>query len=350
MKKTVIKIAAVVLAVLALIVIVNRRLVRILWDNLTAEKVPLDESEDWAGGMSYEFVRYSEVSETDYLHLYVPESDEPMPLAVMVHGGGFIDGDADTRQAQYVYRYFRDHGYASATVNYRLAQEAPYPAAVEDVKAAVRFLRANAEQYGYDPDRFVILGESAGGYLATMAAVTSDEEFMGVSFIGEEDLAEPVSARVSALVDFYGIMDFFMEDADWKTDGIPGFAVSLANGWMKGRTGEFDSWMDYWLRREVVQADSPETASEEMLQYSPSTYIRENLDADSGFHAMILHGDADLTVSIQNSERLYRTFADTIGEERVVYRICPGCGHAADRFFSEESLDGIREYLDSVLG
>ena len=346
------KIIAIILLILivllAIVAAVNHRAVRMVYGSLFAQKVPLDETANWAGGSSYEFLPYSDVSDADYLHLYVPESDAPMPLAIMVHGGGFILGDADSRQAQYIYRYFRDHGYAAASVNYRLAEEAPYPAAIEDVKAAVRFLRANALQYGYDPDRFVILGESAGGYLATMAAVTSDDEFMSVPFIGE-DAGNPVSAKVSALIDFYGIMDFYMEDADWRADGLPRIVVSLANSWMWGKTGKYNSWMDCWIEQKVIQAASPEDAAQEMKQYSPSAYIAKNFTEDSDFHAMILHGDADITVSRQNSLRLYDTFRKAIGDGKVQLVMYPGYGHAADLFFSEEHLNEIKAYLDSVL-
>ena len=93
---------------------------------------------EWTGGKSYKNVQYSEVSASDYLNLYVPDDDNPPPLLVLVHGGGFVTNDCESRQAQLMYQYFRDHGWACATVNYRLAQEAFFPAAVEDVKCAVR--------------------------------------------------------------------------------------------------------------------------------------------------------------------------------------------------------------------
>ena len=137
-------------------------------------------------GKTYEHVAYSEESQSDYLDLYVPWSEEPMPLLICVHGGGFVANDCQSRQAVLMYQYFRSKGYAVATVNYRLAQEATFPLPLSDVKAAVRFLRANASQYGYDPERFAIWGESAGGYLAVMAAVTGEEEYCMVPFIGED--------------------------------------------------------------------------------------------------------------------------------------------------------------------
>ncbi|MBQ1922747.1 MAG: alpha/beta hydrolase [Lachnospiraceae bacterium] len=118
--------------------------------------LPLDESEEWKGGRSFEGLVYAEDSEAQYIDLYVPESDAPMPLFVMIHGGGFAFNDAQSRQARFMYRYFRDHGFACASVNYRLSPEAAYPAAVCDVKAAVRFLCHNAGEYGFDADRIAV--------------------------------------------------------------------------------------------------------------------------------------------------------------------------------------------------
>lgn len=336
------------LIVLALFAVINRKVMWVMWKNVMQGSVTFDDTKNWLGGMSYEYISYSDVSDADYLHIYVPESEKTMPLAIMVHGGGFVSGSVDSRQSQLVYRYFRDHGYAAATINYRLADEAAYPAAIEDVKAAIRFLRSNAEQYGYDADRFVVLGESAGGYLATMAAVTSDDEFMGVPFVGE-DSEKPVSASVSALVDFYGIMDFAMENADWKAEGIPRLMVKLANSWMWQYTGIFNSCIDCWIQTDVIQVGSPEGMTEDMKQYCPSTYIARNLTKESDLQVLIFHGNADITVSQQNSIRLYDTLRDAIGEDNVQLVIYPGYGHASDLFFSEEHMNEIKTYLDQVL-
>lgn len=189
-----------------------------VWHNVTAFNRPMNQ-EPWANGRELLRVPYAEDSDSQYLDLYLPETEEKLPLFVLVHGGGFVYGDSQTRQVQWMYRYFRDHGYACATVNYRLAQEAAYPAAVEDVKAAVRFLRANAQTYGYDADRIAIWGESAGGYLAAMAAITPEDAFDGVRYTGQG--AVPVSAKVSILVDYYGVMDFGDMSADFAAEGIP---------------------------------------------------------------------------------------------------------------------------------
>ena len=105
-------ILAAVLLILALLLLLNRYTVRQVWCNLFSPTLKLDESTDWSGGNSYERLRYAADSEAQYIDLYVPDTEAPAPLFVMVHGGGFAFNDAQSRQAQFMYRYFRDHGFA----------------------------------------------------------------------------------------------------------------------------------------------------------------------------------------------------------------------------------------------
>ena len=123
---------------------------------------------------TYSNVAYASKSASQILDLWTPEgADEPVPLVIFVHGGGFVGGDKSMEDA-YVAPVI-DAGYAAASLDYRLSGEAPFPAAVQDVKAAVRFLRANAVRYGLDPGRFAAWGESAGGYLVAMIGTTGDQ-------------------------------------------------------------------------------------------------------------------------------------------------------------------------------
>lgn len=347
-KKKAFLIAGVIVAAVGIFLGINHELTRIVWNNLTAKKVKLDESVVWDGGKTYEKLQYSDVSENDYVDLYVPDSEEKMPLFVLIHGGGFMLGDSQTRQAQFMYRYFRDQGYACASVNYRLSQEEPFPGAVEDVKAAIRFLKANADQYGYDPEKIAVWGESAGGYLCTMAGVTTDEDFHSVKYIGEDEAKEPVTADVDVIVNFYGCEEFGTMEEQFQELGVPKFIRNIANMWLeKGlkeqNAQEYTSMEGYWLRKEL-----DECTKEELNQTSPLYFIEKNLNGDSDKHMLIWHGDADITVPWQQSENLEQVMAEAVGEENVEFTLFHNYGHAADLFYSDENLSQIRDYLNGI--
>ncbi len=342
-------------AVLLLCVItgaVYHRAVRAVWHNLTVEKYKLSEETDWENGTSYMGVRYAEASEAQYLDLYVPDTEAGAPLPklyVIIHGGGFIAGDADTRQARLMYRYFRDHGYACATINYRLAQEAGFPAAVEDCKTAIRFLRAHAQEYGFDGSHFAVFGESAGGFLASMCAGTNDQEFNDQPYIGEEAYlaagGEKVSAEPDVLVDYYGFVNDFDQAHDWQRLGIPGFVVDIANSWMGGDAAQgYESMHSFFFRKNVS-----EMTIEELDYYDPSYYMMENLNGDRRLSVWIVHGDCDITVPYTQSEKLYEFLSGLQGSEYVSYHLVPGMGHASDPLYSDEMLGELKEYMDERL-
>ena len=117
-----------------------------------------------------------EYANPDNQHLQVnlarPKGDGPFPAIVCIHGGGFRAGTRDGYDG--LIRKFAERGYVALTVTYRLAPKYPFPAAVYDVKASVRWLRANAAKYHVDPERIGVTGGSAGGHLAQFLGVTGD--------------------------------------------------------------------------------------------------------------------------------------------------------------------------------
>ena len=147
-------------------------------------------------------LEYGKIGERSLkLDLFMPEKiNRPVPGLIFIHGGAWAGGSRD------VYRYYTvryaQRGYVCATISYRFYKEAPYPAAVQDAKCAVRWLRENAAQYHVDPDRTGVIGGLAGGHLAMMVGYSSDvPELEGGG--GHTN----VSSRVQAVVDFYGPAD-----------------------------------------------------------------------------------------------------------------------------------------------
>lgn len=159
-------------------------------------------------------IPYASGSPNQRLDIYLPtEGDGPFPTVIFVHGGAFILGDKrDTQLYQAIGGIKR--GYAVASVEYRLAFEAKYPAAVFDVKAAIRFLRANAPCYKLDGDRFALCGDSAGAHYAVMAAATEGNPAF-------EDLGQgnaSYSCAVQAVASRFGPYDFSLESRMARED------------------------------------------------------------------------------------------------------------------------------------
>jgi acetyl esterase/lipase len=127
--------------------------------------------------------------------------DGPFPAIVCIHGGGFRAGARQSYDGLCL--RLAEQGYVAVTVSYRLAPKYQFPAAIYDVKAAVRWMRANAKKYNIDPNRIGVTGGSAGGHLAQFLAVTPDvKQFEGDG--GNPDQ----SSRVACVVNYYGPSDF----------------------------------------------------------------------------------------------------------------------------------------------
>lgn len=136
------------------------------------------------------------------LNLAMPKKgDGPFPAILCIHGGGFRAGKRESYDNQCI--RLAERGYVAMTVSYRLAPKYPFPAAIHDVKAAVRWIRANAARYHIDPERIGVTGGSAGGHLAQFLAVTGDVK----QFEGDGGNTNQ-SSRVACVVNVYGPSDF----------------------------------------------------------------------------------------------------------------------------------------------
>ena len=235
-----------------------------------------------SGGMTqvqatpaFKDVAYATASPTQTLDVYLPSGAGPFPLVVDVHGGGFMMGDksnpalADQLLAA---------GYAVASINYRLSGEALAPAQIEDAKAAVRFLRANAGKYSLDPDRFAAFGQSAGGNLVALLGTSCGVAAVEGASLGNAD----VSSCVQAVVDWFGPIDFLQMDTQFAGTSCP-------------------------VTHDA--ADSPEsklvgaaiqTVPDKVKVMNPITYIDGN---EAAF--LIQRGSADCNVPPQQSQLLY---------------------------------------------
>ena len=136
------------------------------------------------------------------LDIYLPEHDPvgaKRPLVVWVHGGGWSHGD----KSRCLARPLVDDGFVVASINYRLSWQAPFPAQIHDCKAAIRYLRAHADEYGIDKDRVGVFGASAGGHLAALLGTSAGEAALEGDVGGNLDQ----SSRVQAACDWFGPTD-----------------------------------------------------------------------------------------------------------------------------------------------
>ena len=317
--KQIVRLSVLILALFA--IVANLGLLQILACNMTAPKLKLDESFSWRNG-SYERIFYGE-SDAQFIDLYVPADTVNPRLFVLVHGGGFIMNDAQSRQAQFMYRFFREKGYACASVNYRLADEAPFPAACDDVHNAVVFLSQNAQEYGYDASNIAIWGESAGGYLATREALTETD------------------APITALVSYYGCYELAVMGAQFEQQGISRFIRTVSSFWTAGKLNGYSSCEEFWMRKAYKDWTDEDRNAASVLA------IAERGPANRSLDVMLVHGTADITVPMQQSVNLAEALRAFYGSEHVNFITVENCIHADDRLYSDEILTTVESFLHS---
>jgi acetyl esterase len=158
----------------------------------------------WARPATEDGLVYGEAGgQTLTLDYYAASGPGPHPIAIIVHGGGYVGGTSKNGSEAYCADFLAPAGYAVFSINYRLAPKYPYPAMVHDVERAVRFIRHNASRWSGDAARIALVGGSAGGYLSNLVGLLQSP--------GDPAAADPVdreSARVQAVVTLFGPSDF----------------------------------------------------------------------------------------------------------------------------------------------
>ena len=213
-----------------------------------------------------------------YLDIATPTGGGPYPCVVVFHGGAWVGGSRrdvsvgakgkDGKVRPSALEDVAARGYVAVAPSYRLAPKFPFPAQIQDARAAVRFLRANAKEYGIDRDKFAAAGFSAGGHLALLLGLADKVE--GWDAGGNTD----ESSRVQCVVDFFGPADLSL------------YAVSPAVE---------DAYMV------PVFGKSCKTDPEVYKKASPVTYVSKAAPP-----VLILHGTFDLIVPVIHSENLQK--------------------------------------------
>lgn len=241
--------------------------------------------------------------------IYHEDSSKKYPCVVWICGGAWLTMD---RSAHLSYLSFlAEHGYTVASVEYRTSNEAKFPAALTDVKAAIRYLRANAERYNIDPDRIATSGESAGGNLALMAAFADNSEF-------EVGANLNFSSAIQACVPWYPVADV----AKFEYEDEKLAAASYESAYVG-----------------VNVYDNPDKAKEA----GPVGYVKATNPP-----VLILHGDNDHTVPIEQSRKLVKMLEEE-GCDATLLEI-KDADHADIPFFQKEVWGIMLEFLDRTIG
>lgn len=232
--------------------------------------------------------------------LYIPvATNKRTPVVIWLHGGGWRFGDR--RLAPDLRMFAQRSHLAVVSIDYRLSDEAKFPAPVEDVKTAVRWVRSVAGKFGLNGDRIGLWGSSAGGHLAACAALSNEDQFLS------KEHAE-YSSTIRAVVDGYGPTNFSQIDADRATMPPVGTdAESLAIG-------------------HVLPAGDPDSFESRLLGTPVSGSPREVELADPVHYVgggappfLILHGAADTLIPCQQSQHLFDALSDAGNDVELVF-------------------------------
>lgn len=285
-----------------------------LIDEFTKQEIPASGKgipEVVLAGSQVKNLQYAEVDGKPLLlDLYLPEKPEGSPLVIWVHGGGWKGG---SKQNCFV-KWLSNFGYTVASINYRLVDIAKWPAQLHDCKGAIRWLRANAQTYGYNPDCVIAAGASAGGHLVALLGTTGDSEELEGNVGGNSEQ----SSRVQAVVDYYGATDFLL----------------------RSRT---QSW----------KVNKPESVVYNLLGGPANQLVDKAKQASAKFHVtpddaplLVFHGGKDTTVLMNQTDAIEEAYKKH-NLPVTVYRL-KDAGHGGFVFYSAENAKHLCEFLEAV--
>lgn len=272
---------------------------------------------------TYADLAYATVSDAQKLDLYIPTTGSgPFPVVIMVHGGGFMMGDKSDGAGLTGVDQLLAAGYAVASINYRLSSEAIYPAQINDAKAAVRFLRANAAMYQLNSDKFGAWGASAGGNLVALLGTTCGVQELEGAELGNADQ----SSCVQAVIDWFGPIDFLKMDEQFTGTACP------------------VNHNDATSPESMLVGAAIQTVPDLVATTNPMNYITTD---DAPF--FIQNGTADCNIPPVQNKNLADALSKVIGADNVTYISLEGAGHGGSQFETTDNLNLVIGFLDKYL-
>ncbi|MGY1823088.1 alpha/beta hydrolase fold domain-containing protein [Geodermatophilus sp. SYSU D00079] len=251
-----------------------------------------------------------------HLDLYVPATPRPAPVVVYLHGGGWLRGSRTDRAAERL-QPVAASGVAVAAVQYRLSGQATFPAPLDDVRAAVRWLRAEGPRFGVDAGRVGVWGASAGGHLAALAALCPDARD-----------AELGDSSVQAAVPWFATTDLLARATDVPEGPLPPFVSGPP--------------LQPSFEARLLGLRDPSDDPERARAASPLTHVRAGAPP-----FLVVHGDADGLVPATHSRRLVAALRDA--GVPTSFHLLGGANHEDPAFDGPASLGAVSGFLRATL-
>lgn len=258
---------------------------------------------------AYRNLEYARINNQPLLlDIYRPAGDKPAPLIVWIHGGAWRAGSKDRVPVTGLLQ----HGFAIASIDYRLSPVAKFPANVHDIKAAIRFLRANGQKYGLRTDRVSIAGASAGGHLAALVGVSNGVQELE----GSVGTFLETSSDVHAVVSFYGASNL---QTILKQSTPHGLSVRVP-------------------ALQLLLGGQPEEVSELAASASPVNHI-DSTDPP----LLLIHGDQDPQMPINQAHELHGRYK--AARLPVRFEVIHGAAHGGPEFYEPDRIELVAEFL-----
>jgi acetyl esterase/lipase len=258
-------------------------------------------------------IRYGSADVKQSFDLYLPAKAGKgrAPLMIWIHGGGWRMG----RKNEMEVAYLAARGWAIASIDYRWSRDSVFPAQVRDCNSAIRMIWRNAAKWGLDTSRFVLAGASAGGHLASLIAMSNNNQIQDFDAWPLRD--HPVTFR--GVINFYGPADFYAfhgDETGYKVDSPTSSVSLLLGGPALGRP----KWAKYASPVSYVDAGDPPV--------------------------LILHGDRDPIVPLFLDQLFYGVLREAGVRSELV--VLPGAGHGGAAFSDSSSQQKVISFLESV--
>lgn len=244
------------------------------------------------------------------LDIYKPTQQKEPNLIVWIHGGAWHSGSKENPPLGLL-----PYGYALASVDFHASTEKPFPANVYDIKAAIRFLRANAKKYGYKADKIIIWGASSGGHLAALVATTNNN----ISLEGNLGNYSQTSSSIQACLDFYGPTNFLTILNQSTPHGLNVRLPALA-----------------------ILLGKPLEQATDLAKLASPVYQADATDPPM----FIVHGEQDNQVPINQSIELLSVYKNLNLKAQIEF--VPNVGHTDPIYYKKEMMEKVNKFLKEI--